>query len=188
MRLVTFLPLQHGFHQRAQPFPSIFNRFAHFEGSEFRFLPRAILHSVHIERQNFFFSFALHLLVKTLSGLVAEPAAPGHLFHEGRDFVAFPRLVFGRRLIYVLDHVHQHIEPYNIRGAKRRRLRPAHRRSRAGVYLFHCHAQRAHEAQRIQHGKRSDAIGYEVWRIFGHHHAFSETPVTKLAQRFDHFD
>ena len=178
---VAFLAFQQRSHQRTQPLPGVLDGFPHFERSEFRFLSRTVLHGVHIEGQNFFLAFTPHLFVKTLPGLVAKPAALGHLFDKRWNFVALPRLVIRRRFVNVLHHVDQHVETDNIRRAKRRRLRPAHRWTRAGIHFFHSHAQRSHQPQRVEHGKRSDAIGDEVRRVLCNDHAFAKPPVAKFA-------
>ena len=137
---VTLLPFQYGPDQRAQPLSCVLDGFAHFEGGESRFLPRAVFHGIHVEGQNFFFAFAFHLFVEALAGLVAEPAALGHFFHQRRDFVHFPRLIIWHGFVDILHHVHEHIEAHNICRAKRRGLWPARRRSSAGVHFLHRHA------------------------------------------------
>ena len=170
---VALLPFQQGPYQRAQALSRVLDCFAHFERGKSRLLPRAVFHGVHIERQNFLFAFALNLLVKTLAGLVAEPAALGHFLDQRGNFVHFPRLIVGRGFINILHHVHQHIESHNVRRAKGCRLWPAHCRTGTGVHFFHGHAQGAHQVQGIQHGKRSDAVGDEVRRILRDHHTFA---------------
>ncbi len=186
LSFVTLLPFQHGTHQRAQPLPCVLDGFAHFERGKLRLLPRAVFHGVHIEGQNFLFAFALHLLVKTLASLVAEPAALGHFLHQHWNFVHFPRLIIGRGFVNILYHMHQHIETHYVCRAKRGGLWPAHSRSRAGVHFFHGHAQSAHQAQRIQHGKCSDAVGDKIRRVLRYHHAFAQPPVAEFAQCLDH--
>jgi len=74
--------LQEARHERAQTLARILDGLAGFDGSEPRFLPRAILHRVEVERQNLLFALALHALVKSCQSC-RDPAAPRHLFDEG---------------------------------------------------------------------------------------------------------
>ncbi len=69
--LVALLSFQERADQRTQPLARVLDGLAHFERSEFRLLPRAVLHGMHVEGENFFFSFAAHFFVKALAGLVA---------------------------------------------------------------------------------------------------------------------
>src|SRR5207253_4996404 len=90
LRFVTLLPFQHRPDKRAQPLAGVLDRLTHFERTEFRLLPRATLHSVHIERQDLLLALALNLFVQTLPRLVTEPSSLGHLFHQRRQLLHFP--------------------------------------------------------------------------------------------------
>src|SRR5258707_12999783 len=133
LRLVALLPFEHRSNQRAKPLARILDRFPSLERSEFRFLPRAVHHGVHVERQNFFFFLALHFLVKTLPRFFAQPSPPRHLFEERGHFVNLARLIVRHGFIDIFHHVKQHIEPDNIRGPKCRGLRLSDARRRAPV-------------------------------------------------------
>ncbi len=83
--------------------------------------------------------------------------------------------------------MHTHVESNEIRRAKCRRLRPTHGRAGTRVHFFHGQPQRAHQAQRVQHRKRADAVGDEIRRVFRHHDTFAEPAVAELAKRFEDF-
>jgi len=74
LRLVALLPLQDRSHQSAQSSPGVVERLPSFERRKSRFLPRAILHAVHVQRQNFFFAVAFNFFIESLAGFVAQPA------------------------------------------------------------------------------------------------------------------
>ncbi len=82
--------------------------------------------------------------------------------------------------------MHQHVEPDNIGGAERGRLRPADGRAGAGVNFFDGEVHLAHQAQHVEHGKSADAIGDEVGRVLGNDHAFAHLPVAEVAERGEH--
>ena len=179
------MPLQNRPDQSAQTLLGIFNSLSSIERSKFGLLLRPVLHGFQIQGQNLSRAF-LGLFVKSLPGLIAQPTALGHLLQKRRYLITLPGFVIRRGLINVFHHVRQHIEPHQIRGAKGRRSRPAHRRPRARVHLFHRHVQFAHQPEGIQHRERPDAIGNKIWRVLGLHHAFSQTPVAKFPQRLEH--
>ncbi len=186
LRFVAFLSFKYRAYQSAQSLTRVLNCFSHFERSEFRLLPWPIFHGVDVQRQDFFFALAFHFLVESLAGFVAQPSAPRHLFNQRGHLVHFVRLIVWRGFVDVLHHVDQHVQPNEIGRAKRRGLRPAHRRPSARIHFFDGHAQRCHQPDGVQHRECSDAIGDEVGRILGNYHAFAEPAVAEFAERFDH--
>ncbi len=66
-------------------------------------------------------------------------------------------------------------------------LRPAKSGAGAGVHLLECHAEFVHQADRVQHGKRPDAIADEIRSVLGDDHAFAELVIAKIGERLDHF-
>ena len=171
--------------QRAQPFARVLNRFPHFKRTEFRLLPGAVLHGLHIECKNLFLAVAANFLVKALTRLVTQPPALHHFFDHRGHFVPFARFIIGRGLINVLYHVNEHVESHKVRRSKGRRFWPSDRRAGARIHFFHRHPQRFHQPQCTQHGIRSDAIGDEIRRIFSQHQAFAEPPIAEFAKRLD---
>ncbi len=83
--------------------------------------------------------------------------------------------------------MHQHIQAHDVRGTKRRRLRLTDGRAGAGVHFFNGHSQFIHQAQRIQQGKRADAIGDEVWGVLRHHYALAQAAIAKLGKGLQYF-
>jgi hypothetical protein len=185
--LVALLAFENRADQRAQAFGRVFDRLCAFNGREARLLPGAILHGVHIEREDFFFAFALYLFVEALSGLITEPAASRHFFEQRGNAIHLARFVVGHGIVNILHDVQQHIEADEIGGAKGRRFRLADRRAGAGVDFFDGHAERAHEVQRVEHGKCADAVGDEVRRIFRDHYAFAQATVAEFREGLDDF-
>jgi hypothetical protein len=184
--LSPFLSLHHRPDKSAQPLPGVFNCFAALDGSKSRLLTGAVFHGVDVQRENFLLAFALHLLVETLPGLLAEPASLDHFFDQRRHFVAFARFVIRCGFVDVPHHVTEHVQANDVGSAERRRLRPAHGGPGAGVDFLHGHIELFHQPQRVQHREGADAVGNEVWRVFRNHHALAEPAVAKVAQRFDH--
>ena len=188
LRLVAFFSFERRAGQHAQPLARVLDGLARFDGSEARLLLRAIFHFHGIEREDFGFAAGFfHALVKAAARLVAQPAAPRHFLDERRHAVDFARFVVRNIFVNVADHVQQDVDADNIRQAKRRRPRPAERGTGAGVHFLKRHAQFVHQADRIQHGKRSDAIADEIRSILGDDDALAELVVAKFGERFDHF-
>src|SRR5258708_6983448 len=184
LRLVGFLIFKERSEQGAQTLAGIFDCLASFDRGEARFLFFAVLHGVEVESENFFFALApLHAFVKALAGFVAKPFALGHLFDEGGNFVGFARFVVGSGLINIFDYVHQNVEPDDVRSAKSGGLGPADGGAGAGVHFFDGHAEGLHQAERVQHREGADAIGDEIWRVFGEDDAFAESASAKIGER-----
>ena len=187
LRLVAFFPFERRARQHAQPLARVLDGLSRFDGSEARLLLRAIFHFHGIEREDFGFAAGFfHALVKAAARLVADPAAPRHFLDQRRHAVEFARFVVRNIFIDIADHVQQDVDADDIRQAKRRRPRPAERGAGAGVHFLKRHAQLVHQANRIQHGKRSDAIGDEIRSILGDDDALAQLVIAKFGERFDH--
>ena len=187
LRLVAFFSFERRAGQHAQPLARVLDGLARFDGSESRLLLRAILHFHGIEREDFGFAAGFfHALVKAAARLVAEPAAPRHFLEQRRHAVEFARFVVRNIFVDVADHVQEDVDADNIREAKRRRPRPAERGTGAGVHFLKRHAQFVHQADRIQHGKRSDAVADEIRSILGDDDALAELVVAEFGESFDH--
>src|SRR5207302_6825780 len=100
LRLVALLPFQNRPYQRAKPLLRVINCFSRLQRCKSRFLPCAIFHCVHIQRQNFFFSLAFHFFVKSLALFISQSSVSLHFFHQHRPSVALARLIFSRAFIY----------------------------------------------------------------------------------------
>ena len=81
--------------------------------------------------------------------------------------------------------MHQHVEPDDIRGAKRGGLGLADGRAGACVHFFDGHVERLHLAQDIEHRKSADAVGDEIWSVLGNDDAFAQPAVANLVERFE---
>ena len=187
LRLVAFFSFEHRADQHAQPLARVLNGLARFDGSKSRLLLRAVFHFHGIEREDFGFAAGFfHALVKAAARFVADPAAPRHFLDQRRHAVEFARFVIRNIFVNIADHVQQDVDADNIRQAKRRRPRPAERGTGAGVHFLKRHAQLVHQPDRIQHGKRSDAVADEIRSILGDDDALAELVVAEFGERFDH--
>ena len=83
--------------------------------------------------------------------------------------------------------MHEDVEADDVGGAEGCGLGLADGGTGAGVHFFNGHAQFGHQAQRVHHGKRADAIGDEIGRVFGDDHAFAKAAVAKIGEGFQDF-
>ena len=81
----------------------------------------------------------------------------------------------------------ENVEADQICGAKRGGFRLADGGAGAGVHFFDGHFQREHLADCVEHGKSADAVGDEVGRVFGRHHAFAQAQVADCVERLQDF-
>ncbi len=77
--------------------------------------------------------------------------------------------------------------PTRSAGAKRRGFWLADGRAGAGVHFLDRHFQRLHLAYHVEHGKRADAIGDEIGRVFRGDDAFAEAQVADFVERLQDF-
>src|SRR5262249_47572711 len=168
-----------------KPLASVIDGFACFQRWKPGFLTRTIVHGVYIEGKNLVVAGSFYFLVEALAGFVAKPAAASHLFDERWDLVTFAGLIIWRGFIDILDDVDKDVETDDVCGSESCGLGPPDGWAGAGIHFFDGHTQVAHEAQRVKHGKCSDAIGDEIGCVLGDDHAFPEPAVAKIVQSFD---
>ena len=58
-------------------------------------------------------------------------------------------------------------------------------RAGAGIDFLERHAQVAHRRKRIQHGKRADAVGDEIRRVFGNDDALAKLAIAEISERVE---
>ena len=162
-------------HALRQPF----HLFRHFHVRQLGPRRGAVLQALPIQGQADFVACAVLLLpVKTLARFVAQPAPFEHGPDERRNGRVRPR---ARE---VIRHVRQHVEPYQVRQAKRAHARPTDHRAGQRVHLFDREAFVLHEADRFQHGENADPVGDEVRRVAREHHVLAQPQVDEAREAF----
>ena len=142
------------------------------------FCTRAIFQGLPVERETLLAFGALLLLVEASLGLVAQPLAIQHLEEERRQLqVAALVLDVGGG---IANNMAEDIESDQIAEAEGRHLGPADGGAGERVHFFDAEVHLLHDAHDVQHGKGADAVGDEVGRVFGVHHALAEMQIAEV--------
>src|SRR5262249_22376310 len=83
----------------------------------------------------------------------------------------------------VFDDVDEDIETDDVCGTEGSGFWPADGGAGAGIDFFDGHAERLHEAQRVEHRKSANAIGDKIRRILRGDDTFGEAVVAEFGKR-----
>ena len=123
-------------------------------------------------------------LVESAPGLVAQPFVLEHVLEEVGEFEIVSLIANIRR--HVADDVPQNIEPHQIDGAERGRLRPSHGLPGQRVDLLNRQPHFLHESHDIEHRESSNTVADEIRRVLGDNHALSQTYIREVRDRIDY--
>ena len=146
---------------------------------------RDVILAVQLELQN----FAAHLLVKTGLGLLAQVAQLQQLLQHRRRAKAVVEGIGLQAQVVLqrLDHMGHGVQAHHVRGTESAGRGAAQLLARQVVHHIVSQAEVFRLLDGGEHACNADAVGDEVGRVLGAHHALAQTTGHKGFELVEHF-
>ena len=179
--------------QHANARPGVLDILGHVERGKLWLLPRMVFERFPVESETFALLACFGgrgrlryiFFVEAAARFVAQPFAIEHLLEKIRKCVGLALSPTILDPCHVADYMPQNIQPNQIDGPKRRRLRPADRLPGKRVYLLNAQVHLLHQAHGVHYRKCTNTIGDEIWRVFGNDNAFAQPHVSEPRDRVE---
>src|SRR5262249_2931021 len=148
---------------------------------------RVVFERAAVDRPDFFFGALAHALVKTLAGLLAEPAALHHRFENGRDDVEIARGIVRGRLAEIAQHMYPNVDADDVQQAEAGALGQSDDRAGERIHLLNGEIELLGELVYLGAEKTTDAVADEVRGVLAMDHAFAQVQIAEGGDPIEDF-
>ncbi len=131
---------------------------------------QAIFLGVQIEHVD----FLADLLVDAALGLLSQRTLIHQIAEPARQFEMFVPRIVGEVLAHGVDHMREHIEADHVQRAEGGALGTTEITPGQRIHRIEAEIECLRMMLGRQHGEHADAVGDEVGRVLGAHHAFAQ--------------